>query len=182
MARQKNNPLASPNRKDQILDAAAALFATNGYYKTTTALVAAEVGVTQPYVFHFFKTKEELYLAVLDRAVGRLIEAFRSVEAPPQELAHEMGNAFNVLMESHRDEILICMQSSFATPEPEIRQFVRQKFGTIHELVAQRFMNAGLPRADILASQFIACGMVITMSEVLDLPQLGMFGPRDDRE
>ncbi|THF84260.1 TetR/AcrR family transcriptional regulator [Cohnella fermenti] len=179
MARQKNNPLASPNRKDQILDAAAAQFAANGFYKTTTALVAAAVGVTQPYVFHFFKTKEELYLAVLDRAVGRLIEAFRSVEAPPKELAHRMGHAFNVLMDTHRDEILLCMQS-FTTPEPDIRQFVRGKFKLIHELVADRFDSAGLPQAEALASQFVACGMVIAMAEVLELPQLGMMDMGED--
>ena len=178
MARHKDNSTSSLQRKDQILDAAAALFAKNGFYKTTTALVAAAVGVTQPYVFHFFKTKEELYLAVLDRAVGRLIEAFGSVEAPPEELAHRMGHAFNELMETHRDEILISMQS-FTIPEPDIRSLVREKFAMVHELVSQRFKNAGLPHPESQASRFFACGMIITMSEVLELPQLGMLDPLD---
>jgi AcrR family transcriptional regulator len=176
MARHKDLDLGSLNRKDQILDAAATLFANNGFYKTTTAMVAAEVGVTQPYVFHFFKTKEGLYLAVLERAVGRLMEAFRSVEAPPEELADRMGNAFNVLMETHRDEILLCMHS-FATPEPAVRSFVREKFAAIHEFVARRFEAAGLPHPRPQASQFIACGMIISMGEVLDLPQLKQLDP-----
>ena len=176
MARTKDSHLNTPNRKDQILDAAAALFATNGYYKTTTALVAAEVGVTQPYVFHFFKTKEELYLAVLDRALGRLTEAFRAVEAPAEELPERMGKAFNVLMKTHRDEILLCMQS-YTTPEADVRAYVREQFARIHEFVATRFENAGLPNPKTLATQFIACGMVVSMSEVLDLPQLAMLDP-----
>jgi AcrR family transcriptional regulator len=37
---------ASVKRKEQILDAAASLFANSGYYKTTTADVARTVGVT----------------------------------------------------------------------------------------------------------------------------------------
>ncbi|CAM3956445.1 TetR/AcrR family transcriptional regulator [Cohnella lubricantis] len=179
MARPKNSHLVSPNRKDQILDAAATLFATNGYYKTTTAMVAAEVGVTQPYVFHFFKSKEELYLAVLDRATGRLVEAFQGVEAPPEELAHRMGNAFNVLMETHRDEILLCMQS-FTTPEADVRAHVRGQFERILELIVKRFENAGLPNPKLLANQFIAYGMIISLSEVLDLPELAILDSDDD--
>jgi AcrR family transcriptional regulator len=178
MARQKDNHLDSPNRKDQILDAAAALFAMNGYYKTTTAMVAAEVGVTQPYVFHFFKTKEELYLAVLDRAVGRLIEAFQAVEAPPEELADRMGSAFNVLMKTHRDEILLCMQS-YATPEPDVRAYARERFAKIHEIVEKRFASAGLPHPKHQANQFIACGLIISVAEVLNLPLLAQLDPAD---
>lgn len=173
MARRKNDHLVSPNRKDQILDAAAALFATNGFYKTTTAQVAAAVGVTQPYVFHFFKSKEELYLAVLDRAISRLVEAFRAVEAPPEELAERMGKAFDVLMDTHRDEILLSMQS-YATPEPDVRAYAREKFAMIHELVKNRFSNAGLPNPGLQATQFFAFGMVISMAELLDLPQLSL--------
>jgi AcrR family transcriptional regulator len=166
---------AISNRKDQILDAAASLFANNGFYKTTTAMVAAEVGVTQPYVFHFFKTKEGLYLAVLERAQSRLMHAFATVDAPPERLAYMMGNAFNELMATHRDEILLCMQS-FATPEPNIREIVKGKFAEIHTVVAERFERAGLPNPSAQASSFIACGMVITMSEVLQLPVLGQLG------
>ncbi|MBB6731385.1 TetR/AcrR family transcriptional regulator [Cohnella zeiphila] len=180
MARHKDLDLGSLNRKDQILDAAATLFANNGFYKTTTAMVAAEVGVTQPYVFHFFKTKEELYLAVLERAVGRLIEAFRAVEAPPEKLIERMGKAFNVLMETHRDEILLCMHS-FATPEPDVRTYVRGKFETIHGFVSRRFESAGIPNPDLQATLFIGCGMVISMGEVLELPQLKMLDP-DERD
>lgn len=53
-----------------------------GYYKATTALVAKKAGVTQPYVFHFFKNKEELFKAVIDRAFSRIIDTFSEVGAP----------------------------------------------------------------------------------------------------
>lgn len=176
MARHKDQDLGSLNRKDQILNAAATLFANNGFYKTTTAMVAAELGLTQPYVFHFFKSKEELYLAVLGRAVSRLVEAFHSVEAEPEHLAERMGNEFNILMKTHRDEMLLCMHS-FATPEPEVRAFVREQFASIHEFVTKRFADAGLPNPGPQASLFIAYGMAKSMGEVLELPQLGQLEP-----
>lgn len=168
----KEKDIASPNRKDQIMDAAASLFAVNGFYKTTTAMVAAEVGVTQPYVFHFFKTKENLYLAVLERAQRRLIEAFVSVQAPAEALAHSMGDAFNGLMRTHRDETLICMQAH-AVPEPNIRTEVRRMFLEVHEVVARCFAQGGLPDPQRQASWFISCGLIISLSEILEAPELG---------
>ncbi|MEK3883226.1 TetR/AcrR family transcriptional regulator [Paenibacillus sp. PL2-23] len=161
----------SLNRKDQILDAAASLFAEKGYYKTTTAGVAAAVGVTQPYVFHFFKTKESLYLAVLERAGKRILHAFSTVEAPPEELKDTMGRAFTELLGSHRDEILLVMMA-YATPEKEVRAYTRSEMAKIHERVMARFQAAGIPDADNEASSFIAHGLIIAMSETLDLPHL----------
>ncbi|MGG4342993.1 TetR/AcrR family transcriptional regulator [Paenibacillus lautus] len=175
MTKFKDQDIGSSNRKDQILDAAATLFANNGFYKTTTAMVATEVGVTQPYVFHFFKTKEELYLAVLDRAFHRLIKAFSAVEGPPERLADRMGNAYNELMETHRDEILLCVQS-FATPEANVREYVRKQFEMLHRTVTKRFADAGIPDPAQQANLFFACGMMVTLSEVLALPQLGDLG------
>jgi AcrR family transcriptional regulator len=162
---------AALNRKAQIMQSAATLFATQGYYKTTTAHVAQAVGVTQPYVFHFFKTKEDLYLAVLEQAYVKLRHAFASVEAAPTELTEKMGRAFDDLLETHRDEILLFMQS-FTTPEPAVLAFAREKFSLIYETVKERYLQAGIPDAAHQASNFISCGLVITLSEVLGLQQL----------
>lgn len=163
--------LYNTNRKDQILDAAVALFAKNGYYKTTTALVAAQVEVTQPYVFHFFKSKELLYIAVLERAGNRLHEAFSRIHAPADQLTEKMRQAFYHLKVSYHDEILLCMQS-FTIPEPSIRENAREMFREIHNLVSKCFTLAGLPNAEYEASMFIACGMAVTVSEVLNIPEI----------
>jgi AcrR family transcriptional regulator len=162
---------AALNRKQQILEAAAALFADSGYYKTTTADVARAVGVTQPYVFHFFKTKEKLYMAVLEQASQRILHAFSTVEAAPEELPETMGKAFAELLTSHRNEILLVMMS-FATPEPSIREYTRREFDNVYERVKMRFEEAGLPDAAHMASNFIGQGMLIALAETVNLPKL----------
>jgi AcrR family transcriptional regulator len=162
---------ASQNRKQQILEAAAALFAESGYYKTTTADVARAVGVTQPYVFHFFKSKEQLYLAVLRQASDRILHAFATVEAPPEQLPEAMGRAFSELLAEHRNEILLVMMS-FATPEPAIREYTQKEFDTVYERVRQRFEAAGIPNAGKMASNFIGHGLVIALAETVNLPKL----------
>ncbi|WP_370621864.1 TetR/AcrR family transcriptional regulator [Bacillus sp. JCM 19034] len=45
------------DKKEVIIEKAVAVFAENGYYKATTAMVAKEAGVTQPMCFIFSKIR-----------------------------------------------------------------------------------------------------------------------------
>jgi AcrR family transcriptional regulator len=172
---------SSQSRKQQILEAAVALFADRGYYKTTTADVAREVGVTQPYVFHFFKTKENLYLAVLEQASAKILQAFATVEAPPEQLMEAMGRAFTNLLVSYRNEILLVMMA-YATPEPAVREYTRQEMGAVYERIKARFEQAGLSNPGSMASLFIGQGLIISMSEALELPKLCPWRERQKQE
>lgn len=167
------------NRKEQIMRCAAALFAKQGYYKTTTAHIASAAGVTQPYVFHFFKSKEQLYLDVLEHAFIKLRDAFYIVESAPDQLKLRMGHTFMELLDTHRNEMLLLMQC-FTMPEADVRQFSREKWSLIFETVKVRFEQANAADPALEASMFISCGMVITLSEVLSLPNLNPWAePRE---
>jgi TetR/AcrR family transcriptional regulator len=56
-------------RREQILEAAAALFARRGFAGTTTREIAAAVGVSETLLFRHFPTKEQLYRAILESRV-----------------------------------------------------------------------------------------------------------------
>ncbi len=159
------------DKKEIIIDNAVAVFAEKGYYKATTATVAKAAGVTQPYVFHFFTNKEELFKAVIDRAFSRIYDTFSEVQAPANTLIETMGRAFEQIIQTHRDEVLMVMQAH-AIVEPGIREHVKKLFLTIFESLTLKFENAGIPNAKQTASQFIGTGLLITVAEVLDLPQL----------
>lgn len=159
------------DKKEIIIEKAVGVFAERGYYKATTAMVAKEAGVTQPYVFHFFTNKEELFKAVIDRAFSRIYDTFSEVNAPAEQLIEAMGHAFEQIMETHRDEILMVMQAH-AIPDEGIREHVRKLFTTIFESLTIKFENAGIPNAKSTAANFIGTGLLITLAEVLDLPQL----------
>src|SRR5262245_33516139 len=59
-------------RREQILDAAALLFARHGYPKTDVDSVADKLGVGKGTVYRYFPTKSELFLAAVDRGLQRL--------------------------------------------------------------------------------------------------------------
>ena len=162
---------AKEDKRELIIENAVVVFAERGYYKATTAMVAKAAGVTQPYVFHFFENKEELFKAVIDRAFSRIYDTFSKVEAPVHQLIETMGHAFSQIIKTHRDEVLMVMQA-FAVSEAGIREHVRKLYLTIFEALTLKMERAGIDNAKGTAAHFIGTGLLITVAEVLNLPQL----------
>src|SRR6202044_590065 len=62
-------------RRRQLLDAAMEVFVARGYHAAAMDEIAERAGVSKPVLYQHFPGKQELYLALLDESVGRLIEA-----------------------------------------------------------------------------------------------------------
>lgn len=163
--------MSKVDKKEIIIDNAVAVFAEKGYYKATTAMVAKAAEVTQPYVFHFFKNKEELFIAVLDRAFHRIYDRFMRVEAPAVQLVEAMGHEFTKVMNKHRDEVLMVMQA-YTISEPLIREHVAHLYDTIFHSLVLKFEQVGIANPSIHASNFISTGLLITLAEILNIPKL----------
>ncbi len=71
----------------RILDAALAEFAAHGFRVASTNAIAAAAGVAKGLVFHHFRRKEDLFLAVFDGVLARMIDAvYTDDEALPADL------------------------------------------------------------------------------------------------
>jgi TetR/AcrR family transcriptional regulator len=62
----------APSSRDKILDVAEALFARRGYTGVGLREVATQAGLGKSSLFHHFRSKAELYLAVLQRVFDRI--------------------------------------------------------------------------------------------------------------
>jgi AcrR family transcriptional regulator len=79
----------SARRTEEILDAAATLFADRGYPNTDMQVVADELGVGKGTIYRYFPTKRDLFLAAVDRVMHRLtehIDASVTAEDPLEQL------------------------------------------------------------------------------------------------
>ncbi|ORV08601.1 TetR family transcriptional regulator [Mycobacterium celatum] len=65
----------------RILDAALRLIAENGVGGTSLQMIADDIGVTKAAVYHQFKTKDEIVIALTERELGGLEEALEAAEA-----------------------------------------------------------------------------------------------------
>jgi AcrR family transcriptional regulator len=64
--------LSAPERRTQLLSVAIHRFGTHGYHLTTMNQLADAAGVTKPVLYQHFRSKRELFLAVLDDVGNRL--------------------------------------------------------------------------------------------------------------
>jgi AcrR family transcriptional regulator len=58
--------LSAPDRRERLLTAATELFSHQGFEGTTTRQIAHAAGVSEAIVFRHFRSKEDMYWAVLD--------------------------------------------------------------------------------------------------------------------
>lgn len=58
--------MTSEERRASIVEAACKLFSDKGFRGTTTRELAAAVGVTEPILYEHFKTKRDLYTAIIE--------------------------------------------------------------------------------------------------------------------
>lgn len=103
-------PIAEKERnaartRDAVLDAAERLFAERGYESTSLTDVGAAAGVSRGTPGYFFRSKELLYRAVLERCLERVRAAVRngqdralaSDEPPEVVLAGAVGEYFDFI-------------------------------------------------------------------------------------
>jgi len=65
----------------RILDAALQLIAEHGVGGTSLQMIADAIGVTKAAVYHQFRTKEQIVIALTERELGGLEEALEAAEA-----------------------------------------------------------------------------------------------------
>jgi AcrR family transcriptional regulator len=67
--------------RTRVLDAALDLFAQHGVSGTSLQMIADAVGITKAAVYHQFRTKDNIVLAVTERELFRLAPALDAAEA-----------------------------------------------------------------------------------------------------
>ena len=78
----------SGNKRERILHAAVRVFAKKGFHATRVSEIAAAAGVADGTIYLYFKSKDELLVALFEDRVDRLLR-FLEEELPLRESAQE---------------------------------------------------------------------------------------------
>jgi len=114
-------------QKQHILDTATRLFVTHGYKGLSMREIAAATGLSKAGLYHHFKTKEELFIAVLE---GNIDMVANIIEA-----AHRAHTTL-------RDQLMAILTGIFTLP-PERRAIIRlasQEMAALQPDTRHRFM------------------------------------------
>ena len=110
-------------RRRQLLDAATEVFVARGYHAAAMDEIAERAGVSKPVLYQHFPGKQDLYLALLDESVSRLVEAvtgaIRSTTDNRQRVNATFAAYFAYVGE-HSGTFKLVFESDFSN-EPAVR-------------------------------------------------------------
>lgn len=115
--------LKRPERREQVLGAAMRVFARTGYFGSSTAEIAREAGISQGYVLHLFGTKEQLFLAALERTGEVILAQMRGIGLEEFELGGFTERYGRTVLEE--TVLLVLMQSFASASVPAVGSAVR---------------------------------------------------------
>ncbi|MFA5028676.1 MAG: helix-turn-helix domain-containing protein [Candidatus Methylomirabilota bacterium] len=159
--------LTGEERRRQIVEAAAALFARKGFRGTKTREIAQAVGVSEAMLFKHFATKEELYAAIIEAKIQGPGIMDRLVQAAEQnDDALVLRTLARKMIDLTRDDptllrlIFFSALEGHALSDMIFRSRVQQLDDFLRRYIARRVAEGAFRRLDPLQAARSFVGMV----------------------
>jgi AcrR family transcriptional regulator len=156
---------APEERKAEIMDAAECLFETKGYEETSINDILQKIGIAKGTFYYYFKSKDEIMNAVIDRNIERQIQSLlpiveddhcnameklrriiyenRRMNAENEEMLDYLHQPENIVM--HQKSLIQAVQKFAPVFSKIIRQGVAEKlFQTDYPLELAEFLLVGM--------------------------------------
>lgn len=136
MAARTKREVQAEARRNQLLDVARRLFAERGMERTSIKDIAVAAGVAQGLIYHYFRSKDDLFWAILERdgPLPVLAAIFSDAQALPLRafLIEAMTRAYGVMAE-RQDLIRLVLHEALARPQLQdrLRTFQRMLVGLL---------------------------------------------------
>ncbi len=137
--------LPAEQRREQLLDTAVTLFATKGFSGATTAELARAAGVTEPIIYRHFKSKKDLFIAVIERTsdltMGVWERQLRSAKDSAQRLRRLIA-ANPTISDRGRGIYRAIIQAMTEIEDPDIKAALQHHVGKLHRFVTDEVIHA----------------------------------------
>lgn len=137
--------LPAAKRREQLLDCAAELFSKAGYARATTAELARAAGVTEPIIYRHFKSKRDLFIALVERGAERTLaqwkQELRGAKDPAERLRRLLGDNPMVSAQG-RDAYRVLLQSITEVGDPLIHEAVQSHMKNLHAFLTKEIAAA----------------------------------------
>ncbi len=146
--------------EELILDAALEVFSAYGYRGSTVDQIALKCGLSKPNLLYYFRRKEDIYTAVLERTLAGWLEPLRALDAtgdPIAELARYVSEKMRMSRERPEASRLFANEILHGAPaigkflKGPLKTLVDDKAAVIREWIAQGRLAAVDPHHLIFA-------------------------------
>lgn len=150
MPRNKaENQRIKDERREQILSSALKLFAKNGLAATKITDIATDAGISQGLIYHYYKSKEDIFVELIGVAFERLNLACQWLESQPVPPAEKIVFALKELLRlleedenAARYHLLIAQSTASESIPDEAKEIIKEKNTLPYESM-ERIMKAG---------------------------------------
>jgi AcrR family transcriptional regulator len=160
-------------RRDQILDAAARVFARNGFHAARMDDIAAELELTKAALYYYCESKEDLFVKVIEARVGIAVDALEDLDSAATTASERVREAILThlrVFHQHRDiytmflgERLRSISGEAASVVDEMgRRFERKWAELLEEGVAAGEFRADLDIPITVKASLSMCNMTLT--------------------
>jgi AcrR family transcriptional regulator len=126
--------------REELVAAAAKVFARRGYHPATVEEIAAEAGFSTGAVYSNFESKEKLFLALADREVGERVKEIRAVGDAVEgkgEPSVEAADQFRAFLERDPDWPLLFYEFwSLSVRDPGLQVELAKRRKTVRDALA----------------------------------------------
>lgn len=123
-------PDRTPVTREDILAVAAHIFRRKGFHATSMQDIARAVNLQKASLYHHVSSKQEILLALLDRALDLLIASMREVVGQPLSPAEKLRQAieaYTTILAEHRDlAAVLLLEFRFLDPDLRARHIRRR--------------------------------------------------------
>jgi AcrR family transcriptional regulator len=147
MSRNKElNQIIKDERREQILTAALKLFATKGLAATRMSDLSRSTGISQGLVYHYYRSKEELFTSLVDTAIEKMNTAAVNLEKLPLPSNEKIILAVDSLLKGFTENAdtanyyFLITQTALSNAYPrEARNIILTKNHIKYEVIARIF-------------------------------------------
>jgi AcrR family transcriptional regulator len=132
--------LKAPQRREQLMEVATKLFARNGYEATTTAAIALAAGVTEPILYRHFKSKQELFVAIVKAVSDRTMKQWQDLiagVADPAEQIRRVAAEMPKHMETFADAYHVLHGALSTSRDKKVLAVMREHYAQIEKFFAK---------------------------------------------
>jgi len=138
--------------RERIIEVATKKFMDHGYKATSTRKIAQEVGLTQPNLYHHFKNKEALYIAVMETVAEEAENDLRDhMNSDNMSLESKLDDMTTYLREQHPFNFYVMMQDLQEAISQETGYYLYEIFQSSYK---QPFIDLFERHEDTLDSSF----------------------------
>ena len=101
MVKKNSRKLDLEQTHRKILLVASELFMEKGFKNTSTREIAERCKITQPNLYHHFKNKKELYIAVIEQLTNNVQKDLAVIIDEPLPVDEKLCKMIHVLLEKH---------------------------------------------------------------------------------